>query len=351
MVGALMRRANEPAVAAPKTGIVAMSPNQRNVVTGAVVLFALGTLAWMVMTFSGQAMRLFKPKATPVAFVSDRADGLDDGSPVLFHGVQVGKVSGVRRASDNIHIQIDGEIDNTPPLPSNLEGQIKAQSQLGSASQIDLQVDGAPTGQLAAGAKIKIHYAPFSLLPPEATDLLAQVRQQEMVKHMDEAVLSLKKQIDHAGVMMDSVQKLIGDPQLQADFRQTVANVRSATDRADKLAAELQTLTANATSTVSDIQKTVGDLRGTVTKTNASIDTLSRQMGSDLDRLGLVFHQFEEISEKINKGKGTAGALLNDPKLFDEMANTAKELNTVSATLARLVDQWEHEGVYIKLNK
>src|ERR1700709_2434128 len=112
-----------------------MNARRRNIVTGVVVLTALLTLGWMILQFSGKMMGIFKLHETTVSFISDRGDGLSEGSPVLFRGVQVGKVNTVRLADDNVHIDITGEIHSRPALPANMIGDIKAQSQLGSAAQ------------------------------------------------------------------------------------------------------------------------------------------------------------------------------------------------------------------------
>lgn len=319
-----------------------MSSRTRNLITGVVVLVALVVLAWMILTFSGRAMGIFKPKGTPVTFIADRSDGLADGSPVYYRGVQIGKVLSVVRNADNIHVRIAAEVDNHPPLPSNLAGQIKAQSALGNSSEIELSVMGAPRGQLAEDAQIPVTYSGLSLLPPEVTDFVTQVQRQKLVQHVDDAIVTLRAQLNKAGQVMDNVQEVIGDPRLRQDLRNTVANVRSATERADRISANLEKLTVNANETMTDVHAAVN-------KTSRNMDQVTRQVGVDLDRLGVVFHQFEEISQKINKGNGTASALINDPKLYDELTDTARELNVVAASLARLVDQWEHEGVSLKL--
>ena len=321
-----------------------MTPRKRNAITGIVVLGAMMVLLWMILTFSGRMMGLFKPKGTVVIFNSDRADGLSDGSPVLYNGVQVGKVRSVSRVGDNMHVRIEGEIENNPPLPANLVGQIKPVSQLGNSSQIDLRLKGPPTGQLAENQLIEIHFAGPSIFPPEFTDIMADVNHQKLVQHVDEAIISVKEQVEKAGKVMESVQDLIGDEKLQADLRQSVANIREATERANKLEVDLQGLTSNA-------NEAVGDVRKTIARTDANIDRLSHQLGDNLDKLGQTLTQFQQVAEKINTGKGTAGALINDPKLYDEMATTAKELNVVAASLQRLVDQWEHEGVTVNLGK
>ncbi|HZL35369.1 MAG TPA: MlaD family protein [Tepidisphaeraceae bacterium] len=319
-----------------------MAPRTRNLITGVVVLFSMLVLAWMILEFSGRAMGFFKPKGTPVVLISDRADGLADGSAVFYRGVQVGKVTSVRRTPDNTHVRIDAQVDNRPPLPRNLKGEIRSQSALGNSSDIELTLAGQPEGQLSEGAHIPVTYVGLSLLPPEITDLVAQVQRQKLVEHVDAAILTLRTQFDKAGKVMDSVQQLVGDPKVQKDLRDAIANVRSAAERADRISGNLEKLTADAGETMKDVHLAVN-------KTNENVDRLSRQIGANLDHLGVVFQQFEEVSQKINKGHGTAAALINDPKLYDELTDTARELNVVAASLARLVDQWEHEGVSVKL--
>ena len=321
-----------------------MTARKRNIITGAVVLGALGILAWMILSFSGRAMGLFKAKGTPVVFLADRADGLYEGSPVFFKGVEVGKVTGVRREGDNLHVQITGEIDNNPPLPGNLTGNIKAQSSLGSSTQIDMRVDGPPTGQLNANQEIKVRFTGQSLFPPEMTDMLEQANKQQLVQHVDQMIVSFQKQVEKAGKVMETADEWLGDPKLKSDLRIAMSNVREASERANKIAANLDKLTDNANATMADV-------RTTLSRTDKNLDMLTHQVGDDLDKIGRNFEEIQQIADKINHGKGTAGALINDPRLYDELSATAKQLNVVSASLARLIDQWEHEGVSLKLAK
>jgi phospholipid/cholesterol/gamma-HCH transport system substrate-binding protein len=319
-----------------------MSSRKRNIVTGAVVLIALGALAWMIMQFTGRAMAIFKPAGMPIVFTSNRGDGLSDGSPVLYRGVQVGKVNAVRRLPDNEHVRIDAEVNDNPPLPRNITGEIRTQSQLSSTSQINLEVAGKPEGTLQPYDEVAIRYVGNTIFPPEFTDLLGNVRRQQLIEHVDQAIVALRVQIEKAGKVMDDVQQLTGNGQLQADLRASVANVRSATERADKISANLEALTSNANSAV-------GDVRTVVAKTGDNVDHLTRQVSDDVEKLGKVLNQFEQASAKLNSNKGTAGALLNDPKLYDELTDTAHELNVVSKSLQRILDQWEREGVSLKL--
>src|SRR4051812_24413732 len=108
-----------------------MSPYRRNILVGITVLGALVALGWMILRFGDQPARLFATPSMPVTFVTDRADGLGEGSNMTFRGVNVGKVVTVRRSEDGKEVVIDTQVDKTPPLPANLRGDISTVSALG----------------------------------------------------------------------------------------------------------------------------------------------------------------------------------------------------------------------------
>jgi phospholipid/cholesterol/gamma-HCH transport system substrate-binding protein len=64
-----------------------------------------------------------------------------------------------------------------------------------------------------------------------------------------------------------------------------------------------------------------------------------------------LLQQFQQIAQKINAGQGTAGQLVNDPQLYQSLVATTQELNATIADLKRLVEQWEQEGVSLKVGK
>jgi phospholipid/cholesterol/gamma-HCH transport system substrate-binding protein len=329
-----------------------MSPAKRNLITGIVVLGAIGTLLWMILTFSGRAMGIFQATGMKIAFTCDRADGLSDGSPVFYAGIEVGKVTSVRLENDGVHVLIDGEIYHGVPLPKNVVGEIKSQSSLGTSTQISLRLNGKPEGLLTADAKpIALRYTGAGLIPPEITDFIESANRQKLVEHVDGAIISLREQAEKAGKLIDSTQLLVADPKMQEDLRKTLSNIRLVTDRANKIGDKIESLTDNANSAIGEVRTTVADANKIITKTDKNVDQIARQIGSDLDKLGQTFQQFQDISEKINKGHGTAGALVNDPKLYDELTDSAKELKVVASSLERLVDQWEHEGLSVNLGK
>ena len=73
-----------------------MSAYQRNVLVGIVVLVGLAMLGWMVLQFANKAATFFLTSGTRITLNTPRAEGIADGSPVTYRGVNVGRVTGVR---------------------------------------------------------------------------------------------------------------------------------------------------------------------------------------------------------------------------------------------------------------
>ena len=310
-----------------------MSPRQRNVVVGIVVLIGLGAVVWMVLLFAGRLANLLSSPGLPVTFTADRADGVADGSSILYLGVIVGRVTTVRRGADNNSVVIDGEVNKQPPLPANLRAVIQTQSAFSTISTITLEVTGPPNGTLAAGMQLRAEYQGSSLFPKQFTQLAEDLHRQELFKHMDEMVVSVRLQAERAGQLLESVQKTLGDEKMREDLRTAMANVRTATESADRVGANLEKFTGNLNKVGDQASAAMSDVRVAVA------------------RLGATLDQFQSVVQKVNEGKGTAGMLVNDPKLYQGLVDTTSQLNSTIADLRRLIEQWEQEGATIRLGK
>jgi uncharacterized protein YoxC len=98
-----------------------------------------------------------------------------------------------------------------------------------------------------------------------------------------------------------------------------------------------------------DLQKTNASADATITKAGTRIDELSKQVGGRLDQVAGVLERFQSMANKIDKGEGSAGKFINDPKLYEALVDTSQELNLTVKDLRRLIEQWEQEGVSLKL--
>jgi len=325
--------------------VSAMSPYRRNILVGITVLGALVTLGWMILKFGDRPAKFFATPAQPISFTTDRADGLGEGSNITYRGVIVGRVKRVLRTDDGQEVIIEGEVDRTPPLPENVEGAIRQVSQLGGTSNIHLLLIGKEIkGSLAPGAKLRAHYEGLSLFPPEFNELAVEFTATARQFREQKVLENINVQITKAGQVMESANSLISDPKLREDLKLTMSNIRQASESINKLAPKLDKM-------ADDASVTMGDVRTTVKTANTNIDSIGKQLTARMEQVSKTLDHFQSIAAKIDTGNGTAGQLINDPKLYQALVDSATQLNQTIADLSRLVEQWEQEGLHFKLSK
>ncbi len=333
-----------------------MASYRKNVAVGATMLVALGMLGFMTLLFGEAPIRLFRAAQTPLIFKADAADGISNGSPIFYLGVNVGQVRRVELPTDGSPgVVIHGTVRSNTPVPGNVRGVVRS-TLIGGTSSLSLEPVGKPAGQLTDNQEIAVQAGGNNVLPKEFAELASQLT--ELSKRLQTTVddWNRSKVIDKVAVTLDSVQKtvdkfgrtseelnkLLGDNKMRGDLTATLANFRDVSDSAKVTAKNLEKLTV-------DLQKTNSDVSVVVTKTGTRVDELSKQLGGRLDQLAGVLDKFHSVADKIDKGEGTAGKLINDPKLYEALLDTSQELSLTVKDLRRLVEQWEQEGVSFKL--
>jgi len=287
-----------------------------------------------------------------VFLISDRADGIADGSPVLYRGVDVGRVIRVRPSENMVQVVMVANINQEALVPQNVTAIIRSQSALGTGSAIAFELlEPEPIGRLQPGQEIVARYVGLELLPPEFSGLARDLQLTSQQFRESNIIPLLREQIEQAGRVMDSVQQLIDDPQMREDLQASLANLRSAsasaarvTEKLETFAEDLQTVSNNASTTITQAQ-------GTIRKTEGHIDDLARQTSERMMQIARLLEQFQAITSKVEHGEGTAGQLVNDPKLYEGLVETTRLLNATIADLQRLINQWEQEGIPMRLGR
>jgi phospholipid/cholesterol/gamma-HCH transport system substrate-binding protein len=312
-----------------------MSAYQRNVVVGVVVLVGLGMLGWMILQFAGKAASYFLTSGMKVTLTAPRAEGLADGSPITYKGVNVGRVTGVRRVigkNDNEDILIDALIQANPPLPANLHGRIKQTSLLGGSMTIALEPIGDPSTQPTTSS----------------TRLTKSVGRGELAENATlEAdfvpdIASLGDSVRH---LTDSLQEIVGDPKFKNDISVSLANIRETTESAARLGKDLERISGTLDKTTTNANGAITEVRGAVKDTRAEIQKMSDNLNRRLQQVAESLQSIQSVAQKVDKGEGTAGKLINDPKLYESLADTAAELKLAVKDVRRLIQQWEQEGI------
>jgi phospholipid/cholesterol/gamma-HCH transport system substrate-binding protein len=330
-----------------------MSTYRRNILVGALVLGAILLVGWMFVSFSSKTAELFAPPQMTIHFTSTRADGLSDGSAVNYLGVNVGRVAKVRRTEDGMGVAIDALVDRNPPLPANIRAVISSNNALGGTAtlNLDLNDDEKPAGQLAPDAKLKAVYLglQLNLISPEIVTMskeigltVKQLRDSGAIDDLDATIKQVRDSAAKAGALVDSLNKSAGDPKTVEDIKAAVANVRAATETATRVASKMEVLADKLSRNSDDVSDAIKSTRG-------HVDDLSKALGDRLVQTSAVLDNVRDITGKLDKGEGSAGQMINDPKLYQALVDSSRELSATVTDLHRLIEQWEQEGVSLKL--
>jgi ABC-type transporter Mla subunit MlaD len=212
-----------------------------------------------------------------------------------------------------------------------------------------------PRGELKPGAHVRATFVGIDILPKEFSDLSLelrrtseQFRESQLVPKLASAVDTFKMNIDKAGNLLDSMNKVVGDERSHKNITEALENFRVASQSATRISKNLETLSEKANVRLEEFANNGNKL---VTTTQTRIDEIARLMGDRLVQVAKTLEHFEAISRKIDEGKGTAAMLLNDPALYENLLDVSKEMKLTITDLKRMVEQWEQEGVPFKLGK
>lgn len=263
-----------------------------------VLVLAVGSLiAFMSMQVSDDPSYLSRSRSA--WFVLDNAGGLIKKSAVKSAGISVGVINDIRLQDGKARIDITVRSDMN--LTTSASVEIKSQGILG-----DKYVEvypGSPTDPLLPeGAQILNVKDKGSL-----DNLIGQVSNvteslSEVAKNLREATSEDGTEKHVLGRIVKNIERLTADlSQISAENKDKLGDI---VDRIDNITAEID---------VALNESGDSNLKETWKRASAAVKNL------------------EEITDKINKGEGTIGKLINDE-------TTVEELNTAISGVSSLLD-------------
>jgi phospholipid/cholesterol/gamma-HCH transport system substrate-binding protein len=330
-----------------------MSTYRRNVLVGVVMLAALVMLGWMILRFGGMVAQPFAGEMIRIQFVTDRAEGVSDGSGVYFRGVNVGRVVRVELDKQNLtDIRLHAEVEAAFPLPAGMTARIRQASLLGSGARVEFITNGEvkPGGPLLkSGDEVRAQFVGLEFFPEEiknlSTELSAsarQFREANVVGKLNDRLDEVGQVLQEARKTLDSANQIVANEQVRADILASIENVKAST-------ANIRAVTERADKITTKMEGAVDNIDKASLNAQSDLDAIAKATKMRLEEVAGVVQKANAIATKINDGTGTAGQLINDPKLYQGLVDTTAELNLTIKDLRRLVQQWEEEGVPLKL--
>ncbi len=360
-----------------------MKEQTRSLLVGITVLVALVVLGAMILIF--QELPTFMQVGYRVQLQFPDSAGAAEGADVLLAGKRIGRIIRVEFADDDarkgiiLHALIDSDVN----IPGNVNAYIQGRGIAGGAV-IQIRSDGYPPG---AGRKDPATGEPLAWIPKKGEFRIhgrmadgglipAKLRAQ-----IAEATVSIKRLADKldrfftppaAGdapaaprttqpaanlfttlaklnAALDAVNRTLGDAENQANLKAGLSNLKSGLGSFKKAADAAAEVMAEARQVFGRAKVTFAEVSDATKSASKRFDDLALRLMDDADRLGKVLTIFHRSAAKLESSRGTAGKLLNDPRLYNTLVDATAQLKVTLDKLEVLLAEWRKKGIKLKL--
>lgn len=305
--------------------------------TGAIFIFGAILLIWGFSFLKGKD--ILSQNRTFYA-VYQNVSGLGKANPIYINGMQVGQVTQMYfDPSMNGNIIVGLTINADFPIPKNSSAEILSTDLMGTkavnlnlGTSTELAQDGDTlTAKLAATLSEQVEgtIGPLKNKAEKVLENIDEILSSLNAVLSEEQVGSLKSSITHlqstlqgADSLVQNVDEFISDEKSRA--ADIMANLESITSNFKNNNEKLTGIISNFHSLSDDLVK--ADIAGTFTSVNKSMS------------------DFSQIMEKINKGEGSIGLLINNDSLYIGLEKASRDLNLL------LEDIRLHPKKYVKLS-
>ncbi len=316
----------------------------------AIGLFLLGVLAIVIVGVAVLASATwFQSRTTFISFFPESVNGLENGAPVKFQGVPVGRITAINiqidPRDDSFEVPVEYEID-LPRLTTsrgtfvNLKDTLVLQQQIKKGLRAQLQMESFVTGVLYLELSYRLDSAPprlyatdTTLYPqiPSTPSLMAAIGGgagsllSEMLKILNRVNGMLSdvnmREINTAVVQSaKAVQQLVDSPELRATLREmpgTTAQLNRTLAEAERLASRagvaldsiqpgVQGASTEAVATLRELRKTLEEAHGLLSADTGAGYALTGALTSlqeAADALRMLINSLEQNPEMLIRGK------------------------------------------------
>ena len=257
--------------------------------------------------------------------VYNSTSGIQDAAPVSINGLNIGKVTDigfVNKSSSKILLELT--IYDPIFIPANSEARIFSLDLLGTKNvEIILGNSSAPAQD------------GDTLLSSTQMSLSEEVNKQ--VAPIKEKAENLLSSLDTMVTVLQSVFNSETRKSINASFisiQSTLSNLESTSYNLDTLVygqrKRLERILFNIESITTNFRKNDDKISNVISNFSMISDTLARaNIAGTLANLNNTLTNVAQISEKIDKGEGSLGLLINDQKLYNNLNNSAAQLNAL----------------------
>ena len=256
----------------------------------------------------------------------ESADGIAEGTPVTVRGLPVGTVEDVSLSEQGgvrAHLRIQEDVQLTEGTTASIRG-------LAALDDVSVSLQRTPGGKpLAAGARI----------PTAQGGTLDQLRKRAVpiAQRVDSALAEATGTFSEARSMLGGSESDVET--LLTNLRSASAGVESFVQseraRLRRVLVHLEETSASMETFAGDLEHVAGTNRDTLEQTVQDAERTVHHTRKAARSLEQSAQDLEVILSGLRRGKGTAGQLLNDPRLYRRLNSISVRVDSILADFQR----------------
>lgn len=287
---------------------------------GLLVIGILGLIGYMTIGVSEDPSYLGRSKS--YWFEVDNASGLIKNSAAKMAGINIGIIKEIKLVNGKARLYIT--VDPAVKITEKTKIEIRAQGILGDR-YVEIVMMDSSAPELADGSQI------IEVVDKGSLDAV--------MNQVSNLTSSLS---DIADTLRSS---MIGEGDDSSPIGRIITNLET-------LTSDIAEITNEKKDEVKDVIDNLHDITGEI---KALINDPSEEgfkasfakLNRGLARVDAITANFEEVSEKLNSGKGTLGKLINDESTVDELNSTIANVNEFLGTATKTQMSLDFNSTYL----
>jgi phospholipid/cholesterol/gamma-HCH transport system substrate-binding protein len=315
-----------------------------------VMVLATAIIAGILIVLFGDLPSLVQA-TYPLKMSFTDARGVADGTPVRKNGILVGRVSRVmldERGGVSVVADIDSYVpiykDEQPRIATTLLGDAEIQLIAGRIVPPRQRVSADET---LVGLVARDPFEVFATLEPKFSTTLESLAEAstsvtKVANNLDrlfvgeddkfrQLVQKTEASLDAFAEAMNNINDVMGDPNARDKLKATITELPN-------VLTDLRTTVQGIGVTVDTADRNLRNLEGLTRPLGERGEAMVAQVDKTIGRLDEVLQQAVFFTKALNESQGTLGRLVRDPKVYEELAQAAANVNRLTKELRPIVD-------------
>ena len=265
----------------------------------------------------------------------EKVDGLSVSNPVTMNGFKIGKVQKINFNSKNTReLLVDIIIDNDVIFPKTSLAELYETGLIGGKA-IAIIPDYKNDSTIAIdGDYLK------GVIKPGLTELVNQI--------LPQVQLQIEAVMKNAEIVLQNINTLFDD-ETKKELKSSIEDFSNLTSSLSETSDEISKLIAdnseNLTNSLSDFRSASNNIKNITDSLN------SDDIKSITINLNSLVNNLNSITTSLKNSEGTAGKLINDKSIYDNLENATNQLNRLIEDIKLNPSRYINFSVFGKKNK